>query len=475
MSRIQSATRELRRRKTMRIVVNILCSVMLVGASLPATAQNPPESAKPREVKELPRHEVVPDQGGSIGLFISQEGSVTQFIAGQEPATIQGAAWSQGQTSYAFTTGDMGYDAKPVKGAPYSADAVTETIQVLGDGNRIVHRNVSSIARDTEGRIRKEQSVGNVGPWTTDQPVMRVFISDPVQGVSWILDPKALTATKTIPPPPVFMRSPMPALTDKIAVAGALQEKKLNVSGGVLQGSAVAKVQPEYPPVAKAAGAQGAVQVLIVVDETGKVTGTEVISGHPLLREAALKAAQQWRFKPTELSGAPVKMQGTLTFNFTLDPSPSPTAPASAIEKAQPPPAMATAGTMIAAPAGAYFSTASTGMMIPKMEAKQEDLGKQTLEGVECVGTRIVNTIPAGAIGNERAIEIVFERWYSNDLQVVVMTRNSDPRSGETVYRLTNLVRNEPSADLFKLPSDYTVVEPSQKPMMLRRDKAPGQ
>jgi hypothetical protein len=51
---------------------------------------------------------------------------------------------------------------------------------------------------------------------------------------------------------------------------------------------------------------------------------------------------------------------------------------------------------------------------------------------------RTTITIPAGEIGNERAIEIVSERWYSPELQLVVMTRHSDPRTGETVYRLTN-------------------------------------
>ena len=96
------------------------------------------------------------------------------------------------------------------------------------------------------------------------------------------------------------------------------------------------------------------------------------------------------------------------------------------------------------------------------------------MEGVEVEGTRIVNTIPAGAIGNERQIDIVFERWYSPELQVVVMSRNSDPRTGENVYRLTNIVRNEPPADLFKVPADYTIVNVVEKPL-LRLDKPPGQ
>jgi hypothetical protein len=91
--------------------------------------------------------------------------------------------------------------------------------------------------------------------------------------------------------------------------------------------------------------------------------------------------------------------------------------------------------------------------------AVKESLGKQNIEGVEAEGTRTTVTIPAGEIGNERPIEIVSERWYSPELQLVVMTRNSDPRSGETTYRLTNISRTEPAKSLFEVPADYTVKE----------------
>ena len=90
---------------------------------------------------------------------------------------------------------------------------------------------------------------------------------------------------------------------------------------------------------------------------------------------------------------------------------------------------------------------------------KSEPLGKQTIEGVEAEGTRTVTTIPAGKIGNERPIEIVFERWYSPELQTVIMTRHNDPRFGETIYRLTNISRDEPSRSLFEVPAGYTVKE----------------
>lgn len=90
------------------------------------------------------------------------------------------------------------------------------------------------------------------------------------------------------------------------------------VSSSVLTGKAINKVQPTYSAIAKAARAQGAVQVAITVSKEGQVISAEAVGGHPLLKEAAVTAAKQWTFETTELSGQPVKIQGILTFNFEL-------------------------------------------------------------------------------------------------------------------------------------------------------------
>ena len=81
------------------------------------------------------------------------------------------------------------------------------------------------------------------------------------------------------------------------------------------------------------------------------------------------------------------------------------------------------------------------------------------MEGVAVEGTRTTVTIPAGQIGNEQAIRIVSERWMSPDLKVLVMSRQSDPRFGETTYRLTNLTRGDPSPELFEIPPDFKVID----------------
>jgi hypothetical protein len=88
-----------------------------------------------------------------------------------------------------------------------------------------------------------------------------------------------------------------------------------------------------------------------------------------------------------------------------------------------------------------------------------ESLGTQAINGVSAQGTRITRTIPAGAIGNAQPIQIVTETWYSPDLQVVVMSKTSDPRTGDSVYQLNNIVRAEPDASLFQVPAGYTVSE----------------
>ena len=88
-----------------------------------------------------------------------------------------------------------------------------------------------------------------------------------------------------------------------------------------------------------------------------------------------------------------------------------------------------------------------------------EVLGTRSIEGVVAEGTRSTISIPAGSIGNERPIEVVSERWYSSELQTLVMSRHSDPRFGETVYQLKNISLAEPSSDLFEVPLDYDIAE----------------
>jgi len=419
-----------------RLILSLTCTLALLGNSFIVAAQ---DRAPEKEKKSPAADRVVMIEPAGVSDFrLEIPRTDFSFLQGRQEGGVivtQGVGPAGDVSTFRFMESEFRFDGKVVKGAPYSADAITESVQVLSDGNRIVRRSTSTVSRDSEGRTRREQSLGAIGPWSAaGEPVLTIFINDPVAGVSYTLDPRTRTARKMM----TAARYNITGVAPEAAAGGS--PKKINVSGGVLQGSAVKKVQPSYPAVAKAAGAQGAVQVQITVNETGQVIAAEAISGHPLLRESALEAARQWAFKPTELSGVPVKVQGLLTFNFTLgdrEENPVPLPPL---------------------PPGPLAS----------MKPQTESLGKQTIEGIEAEGKRVSFTIPAGQIGNERPIEIVSETWYSPELQTVVMSKQSDPRNGETTFRLMNINRSEPSRSLFEVPSDYSIKEESRDQMRMR-------
>lgn len=107
------------------------------------------------------------------------------------------------------------------------------------------------------------------------------------------------------PPPPTPKPTPVP--------------KKVVKSGGVLNGKATSLPKPLFPANARAVRASGVVSVQVVVDESGRVISATAVSGHPLLRSAAVTAARNARFAPTLLSGQPVQVNGVINFNFTLE------------------------------------------------------------------------------------------------------------------------------------------------------------
>jgi len=108
------------------------------------------------------------------------------------------------------------------------------------------------------------------------------------------------TGGDTPPPPPPPKPKPVPK----------------QISGGVLNGKATSLPKPAYPAAAKAVGAGGAVTVQVLIDESGNVVSASAVSGHPLLRAAAVAAARGAKFSPTQLSGQPVKVSGVITYNF---------------------------------------------------------------------------------------------------------------------------------------------------------------
>jgi hypothetical protein len=255
------------------------------------------------------------------------------------------------------------FGGKIVKGAPYSAEAVTESVQTLADGNRIVNKFTSQVYRDSEGRTRREQTLkGLGGVGTGEEPLQTIFINDPVAGTSYSLDTRSHIAHKSMPFNFRIMKSGKPGENQQFEFRSA-------------QGA-------------------GATANVIVTTQGG-----------PGQRVPPPGATEHFE----------VRTEGAAGFAIRTKPAPG--------------------------------------------NEVKEQLGKQMIEGVEAEGTRTTITIPAGEIGNERPIEIVSERWYSPELQLVVMTRHSDPRSGESTYKLTNINRTEPAKSLFEVPPGFTVKE----------------
>ena len=270
---------------------------------------------------------------------------------------------------------------KLVKNSPFSADAVSESVQTLADGNRIVRSSTSKLYRNGEGRFRREMSGGSGGAGfnTLYNVGQGVTIFDPVGGFRYMIDDN-LKTTRAIGITPKSEIKVISGLDEKAKAewkAAAEAYGKAKGEGGSLLSE---KVRTEV------AAAVAAVPAIAATAVSGQIVSESLA---PLAMPIAIGAKSKW-------------------------------------------------------------------------ETRTEELGTQNIEGVDAEGTRTITTIPAGAIGNERAIEITYEKWYSKELQLVVMSKHNDPRYGEQTYRLTNINRSEPDPSLFTPPQGYRLVtEPS--------------
>jgi hypothetical protein len=131
------------------------------------------------------------------------------------------------------------------------------------------------------------------------------------------------------------------------------------------------------------------------------------------------------------------------------------------------------AGAGAGAAGGFFYSMNGPNIAFSKglTRGKAESLGSQFMEGVNAQGERRTHTIEAGEIGNDRPIQTVDERWYSSELQLDVMTRHSDPRTGEQITRLVDFRRTEPDASLFQVPAGYTISEGKGLPAQFKPQK----
>jgi hypothetical protein len=282
---------------------------------------------------------------------------------------------------------------KVVKGAPFAADVVNESVQTLADGNRIVRTSNSKMYRDSEGRFRRDGAVNSGGSFGYYVGVLNPSITDPVLGFKYILNDKDKTVRRWVIKTPV-------ALTGEAfeKLRGKLKE--------------LSTADPKMSPEARA-------ELEKTLAQQGK---TMTIVTTPLAQSIQEKI---------ELEKAVV---GKIAIATTIP-----------------------SGELIAIEGGMARSGSG-------YAANTEALGTKNIEGVEAEGTRTTTTIPAGAIGNERAIEIVYEKWYSKDLQLIVYSKHSDPRYGDQTYRLTNISRSEPDPSVFAVPTEYKVLTDGYAP-----------
>ena len=264
----------------------------------------------------------------------------------ETPVPFEDGRRTGGLQTLSFVTPDTNFEREVVKSSPFSADSVTEHVQRLGDGNRMVRKSNARLARDSEGRTRREHVLTRAGVLAPDgQPPRLIVIGDPVAQVEYLVDTARGTVRKT-------------------------------------------RVRPE------------------IREARRQMSGTESSFGVLMPTSAAHRRMAEG-------------------------------------EQAAPPPA-----------------------------PKREKLEAQEIEGVLAEGTRTTVTIPAGEFDNEQPLEITHEQWYSPELRMVILLKHNDPRFGETVFRLTNITRTEPSPELFAEPQGYRAEEERGpvrgRPMMTR-------
>lgn len=293
---------------------------------------------------------------------------------------------------------------KTIKNAPFSAEAVSESVQTLADGNRIVRSSTSKMYRNSEGRFRREIAGGIGGMLGSHFSYEQgISILDPVAGHRVMLDSLGKTARL------IELNAGQRV---SIGRGGVFSRKELTDAQRAELENKIASAKNMTEEQRTAIRAQLA---------NAEKFATEVRATAPLIA----------------LSGSG---QGAHTITSTGD--------------------------------GFAFATTTNG----KYETRSEELGTRDYEGVSAEGTRKITTIPAGAIGNDRPIEITYERWYSKELGLVVYSKTSDPRFGEQTYRLTNIVRSEPDPSLFTVPHGYKVLaEPASVYRLHTKPSMPAQ
>ena len=298
--------------------------------------------------------------------------------------------------SDAFAGVMHGPTPKPVNNAPYSAEVITEKTQTLLDGNQISKRTSAMTFRDSAGRTRQE---------TRDSKgdVKTIHVNDSVESVRYVISPSRKSATKI-------------SIDKNFGKHIAEFNEKMKA---MAKDGSVSVIEQSGP------GKEIIIKRISVPGTDGKKESREEVSVNVMRFSDDIKTSMDERgvvhvtgdrAEVRKMALAEAFARPTMLGNLFQD---------------------------------ARWSSKSTTIQ----------LGTKDIEGIRAEGKAVSYTIPAGEIGNKNPITVTTETWYSPDLQATVYSKSSDPRVGETVYRLANIRRGEQPASLFAVPEGYSLKE----------------
>ncbi|MCL4783728.1 MAG: hypothetical protein KJZ70_11900 [Bryobacterales bacterium] len=194
------------------------------------------------------------------------------------PPSFGFAAIEQAPT-FEFIAAQPAFRERTVTGAPYSAETVSETVRILADGTRIKNENTSKIYRDSEGRVRKEQSFGHIGFWVPEggSANTMITITDPVAKKTILLNPHEKTA-RVLPMPPMPEMPPLPPPPPDGATGNVIIERRSVELGatGASEGDQVVRLRVMRKPGTDADGTERKREDRVIEE---RIVGAPVGSG----------------------------------------------------------------------------------------------------------------------------------------------------------------------------------------------------
>lgn len=285
---------------------------------------------------------------------------------------------------------------KNVKNAPYSAEIINETQQKLADGNVISNKLSTYSYRDSQGRTREEIR-------DKKGEVREIIIQDQVDR-RVILNPKTKTAT---------------VLMTRFNFAGKEGDKlPLNI---VTENISKSKDGKEMIELKMVGGDDKNGERHVIVRRMEK-------SADGKMPESKSSSTETSKTVTVDVRGPEIARQIEVNVNGALH------------------------GAMLDPGVARIFGDA-------KWAAKRQTkaLGSKEMDGLKADGKLVSYEIPAGEIGNTHPIIVSDETWTSPELQITVYSKHSDPRTGDRIYRLTNLKREEVPATMFSIPAEYKI------------------